>query len=89
MAADATGIHLTYYKEKISPEVKYCVHFTVVCYKNRTFATAARLLLTYYTVGKGRKCKRKGSWAAFNRRIHAYKDGMYSAYDQGEREGKF
>ena len=40
--------------------------------------------MTSYTVGKGRKCKRKGSWAAFNRRIHAYKDGMCSAYDVKE-----
>jgi len=44
MAADAIDIHLTCYKEKISPEVKYCVHFAVVCYKNRTFCNGGTVI---------------------------------------------
>ena len=44
MAADTIGVHLTYYKEEISPEVKYCVHFTVVCYKNRTFCNSSTVI---------------------------------------------
>ena len=54
MAADTVSIHLTYYKGEISPEVKYCVHFAVVCYKNRTFCnggTVIRNLSSFAVLG--------------------------------------